>query len=347
MPIEKVEFEFPQEEDGENKFEIEVEGVEGRENVLQKDKEVKVETKAAEIEVEVVDDTPEVDRGRKSSLPPEAITDEELEQYSDKVKKRIKHFSKGYHDERRVKEQALREKEEAIEYAKKVTTENRQLQGAANKNRATMVEQAKLTVGNEVEAAKRSYKAAYEAGEADAVLNATEALTAAKIRMEKINSVRLPPLQKEEDGVKVAQESPTAPPAGRVVDPRDKEWATKNPWFGEKEGVGLEMTGFALGMHQRLEREGITAKRNPDEYYNRVDTRMREIFPAQFEDGDTGSVEPAKRKRATNVVAAATRSTAPRKIVLTKTQVALANRLGVPLELYAKKAAEESRKNNG
>jgi len=357
MAIEKVEFEFPHEEEGENKFEIEVEGVAGRENVLEKDKkDKKVETKesqtdffgdtyASEPGVEVVDDTPKADQNRKFSPPPEQLTDEELENYSEKVKKRIKHFSKGYHDERRVKEQALREKEEAIEYAKKITVENRQLQGAAEKNRATMVEQAKLTVGNEVDAAKRKYKEAYEAGESDAVLSATEALTAAKIRMEKINSVKLPPLQKEKDGVKVSQESPTAPPARRVVDPRDKEWAAKNPWFGEKEGVGLEMTGFALGMHQRLEKEGITAKGNPEEYYSRVDTRMREIFPAQFD--DSGSDEPAQRKRATNVVAAATRSTAPRKVVLTKTQVALANRLGVPLELYAKKAAEESRKNNG
>ena len=104
------------------------------------------------------------------------------------------------------------------------------------------------------------------------------------------------------------------------------------------------MTGFALGMHQRLEKEGITAKGNPDEYYQRVDARMRETFPDQFE--DSGSNEPADRKRATNVVAPATRSTSPNKVKLTKTQVALAKRMGVPLKLYAQYDAAEKRKRN-
>ena len=346
MAIEKVEFEFPHDEGGEDKFEIEVEEVEGRENVLEKDKKEKVvaevETEVEEEEVEIIDDTPKADQNRKFSPPPEQLTEDELENYSDKVKKRLRHFSKGYHDERRVKEKAIREKEEAISYAQKVTAENKELQGTALKNRATMVEQAKATVTNEVDAAKRKYKEAYESGEPDAVLEATEALTAAKIRMEKINSVKLPPLQEAKDEVQVKEEAvPASPPR---VDPRAQEWAAKNTWFGDTQGIGLEMTGFALGMHQRLEKEGITAKGNPDEYYQRVDARMRETFPDQFE--DSGSNEPADRKRATNVVAPATRSTSPNKVKLTKTQVALAKRMGVPLKLYAQYDAAEKRKRN-
>ena len=89
--------------------------------------------KDGEVEVEVVDDTPAADRNRKPSDPPEEVTNEELENYSEKVKKRIQHFSKGYHDERRVKEQALREKEEAIAYAQQLVNENQKLKGSANK----------------------------------------------------------------------------------------------------------------------------------------------------------------------------------------------------------------------
>ena len=143
MALEKVEFEFPHDEGAEDKFEIEVEEVEGRENVLEKDKKEKVvaevETEVEEEEVEIIDDTPKADQNRKFSPPPEQLTEDELENYSDKVKKRLRHFSKGYLDERRVKEKAIREKEEAISYAQKVTAENKELQGSSLFNRATIV----------------------------------------------------------------------------------------------------------------------------------------------------------------------------------------------------------------
>ena len=138
MPIQKVEYEFPapykidaaaeiEVNTPEDTPDIEVEGAVGRE-VMQKPKKEPAEVKVVEdkeVEVEVVDDTPKADRGRKPSDPPEEVTNEELENYSDKVKKRIQHFSKGYHDERRAKEAAERQKEEAVVYAQKLVAENK------------------------------------------------------------------------------------------------------------------------------------------------------------------------------------------------------------------------------
>ena len=97
--------------------------------------------------------------------------------------------------------------------------------------------------------------------------------------------------------------------------------------------------------HQKLVKQGINPR--SDEYYEKINSRMRQIFPDQFSDGDDEEPEEVKPRRKTNVVAPATRSTAPRKIVLTQTQVALAKRLGVPLEEYAKQVAMELRKQNG
>ena len=98
------------------------------------------------------------------------------------------------------------------------------------------------------------------------------------------------------------------------------------------------MTSFALGLHQKLVKQGVNPQ--SDDYYEKINSRMRELFPNEFDEGIEDEPETPKRK-SSNVVAPATRSTAPKKVRLTQTQVTLANRLGVPLELYAKKVAEE------
>lgn len=104
------------------------------------------------------------------------------------------------------------------------------------------------------------------------------------------------------------------------------------------------MTSFALGVHEKLVKQGVDAE--SDEYYEKLNRRIRQVFPESFDD-EVIEEKPVKKAKPANVVAPATRSTAPKKIVLTQTQVALAKRLGVPLELYAKKVAEEMGKNNG
>jgi hypothetical protein len=348
MPFEKVEFQFP-DPDKPPKDGVEVE-ISSAENVLDvnpKPQKVeptptpapKEEVKAeSDIEIEVVDDTPPKDRNRKPSAPPEDPTEDELNSYSDNVKKRIQHFTKGYHDERRKAEAAQREREEALKLAQKLMEENNQLKQSVNKNQEALLEQAKARVAVELEQAKKKYKEAYESGDSDQLVEAQEALTAAKIRADRVQNYKLPPLQKTET---VVQPQPST----QVPDPKAADWQSKNQWFGSDE----EMTSLALGLHQKLVREGIDPR--SDDYYDRIDRRMRQVFPDRFEDESVSTEDeppaPKPSKKAANVVAPATRSTAPKKIVLTQTQVTLAKRLGVPLELYAQKVAEQMRNQNG
>ena len=131
------------------------------------------------------------------SEPPRDVTDDELSKYDESVQKRIKHFTKGYHDERRAKESAEREREEALRFARSLAEENNKLKGSVNQNQTALIEQAKKVVANELETAKRQYKEAYEAGDSDALVNAQEALTSAKMKAEKVNNFRPAPLQVE------------------------------------------------------------------------------------------------------------------------------------------------------
>ena len=175
---------------------------------------------------------------------------------------------------------------------------------------------------------------AYVEGESDAVVAAQDELTTAKLKAERVNNIKLPTLQETESEV---QTQSTAP----AVDERATKWQQDNSWFGSDD----EMTSFALGLHQKLVKQGINPR--SDEYYEKINSRMRQVFPDAFDDIEDDEPEDTKPRRKTNVVAPATRSTAPKKIVLTQTQVALAKRLGVPLEEYAKQVAMEMRKQNG
>jgi hypothetical protein len=281
-----------------------------------------------------VDDTPKKDRGKKPSAPPDELTDDELESYSEKVKKRLQHFSKGYHDQRRAAEQAAREKAELEAMAARLVEENKKLKGTVGQNQQAMLEQAKKMAERELEEAKTKFKAAYDAGESDAVVAAQEALTNAKLKADRVNNIKLPALQSDETEVQTQTSAP-------AVDDRAVQWQKANTWFGPDD----EMTSFALGLHQKLVKQGVNPR--SDEYYEKINSRMRQVFPDAFDDVEEDEPEETKPRRKTNVVAPATRSTAPKKIVLTQTQVALAKRLGVPLEEYAKQVAMEMRKQNG
>ena len=293
-----------------------------------------------EVDVEVVDDTPEKDRGREASEPPSEVTEDELESYSDKVKKRIQHLSKGYHDERRAKEAAAREKEEALRFAQQVYEENKKLKSYANQSNRTATEANKSAAEAELAQAKARFKKAYEDGDADLLASAQEEIADAKIKLTRVQDklIEIPDedtLQRENKRVYSEPE-----PAQYRPDPKAQAWQRQNSWFGSDE----EMTSFALGVHEKLVKQGVDAE--SDEYYEKLNRRIRQVFPESFDD-EVIEEKPVKKAKPANVVAPATRSTAPKKIVLTQTQVALAKRLGVPLELYAKKVAEEMGKNNG
>ena len=113
-------------------------------------------------EIEIVDDTPPADRNRKPMAePPKDVTDEELSKYDESVQSRIKHFSKGYHEERRAKEAAQREREEAVRLAQKIVEENRQLKGSLHEGQTALIEQAKQVAANDMEKARAKFKNAY------------------------------------------------------------------------------------------------------------------------------------------------------------------------------------------
>ena len=318
MPLDNEEFKFPDEKaesKKDDKIEFEVEG----------------ETKA---EIEVVDDTPLEDRNRKPMAePPKELTDEELNKYDEGVRKRIQHFTKGYHEERRAKEKAEREREEALRIAQAVAEENKKLKGSLSQGQIALHEQAKKQSDDEVEHAKAKVREAYDAGDSNAIVYWQEQLATAKIKQDRIHNLNVEALQPKETEVQIPQPSQPA----EVEDPNLLAWRQKNQWFGPNK----RMTAYALGLHDDLVAEGIPP--GSDEYWRRIDVDVRERFPEQF-----GSVEPADatppQRVKSNVVAPATRSTAPKKIVLTKSQVEIAKRLGVPLELYARKVAEEMRK---
>jgi hypothetical protein len=280
-------------------------------------------------EIEVVDDTPEKDRGRAPMKEaPAEVTDDELSQYSDGVKKRIQHFSKGYHEERRAKETALREREEALRFAQNLVEENKKLQGSLGQGQQALLEQAKKVVANEVEQAKAKYKQAYESGDSDALVSAQEELTTAKIRAERVNNFK-PAVAKPEEAVVQTAPRPVEQPV--QVDSKARAWQEANSWFGSDD----EMTAVALTVHKKLVESGVNTA--SDEYYEKINSRVRQLFPDAF---------PSEKRRS-SVVAPATRSTAPKKIVLTQSQVNLAKRLGLTNEQYARAVAEEMRKQNG
>lgn len=291
--------------------------------------EFEIEGENTETEVEVVDDTPAQDRGRKPmDEPPKEFAEDELTKYDESVQRRIKHFTKGYHEERRAKELAEREREEALRIAQTVVEENKKLKGSLNNNQQALLEQAKKVVGNEVEKAKAKYKEAYESGDSDAIVEAQEELITAKSRMERVNNFKPAPLQEEKTEVQIPQQVTKQPP----VDQKALAWQSENKWFGSDD----EMTSFALGLHTKLVKSGVDPQSN--EYYEKLNSRVRQVFPEQFESEKPVDAPPPPKK---SNVAPATRSTAPKKIVLTQTQVNIAKRLGVPLDLYARKVAEE------
>lgn len=300
--VEKQEFSFPDEET--KKPQVEDDG-------------------GVDVEIEVSKKEPE----------PEVKEDDEIEKYDEKVKKRISDLQSGFHNERRRAEEASREKDEALSFAQSIAEENKKLKGSLNVGQTALLEQAKKVVSNEVDDAKRRYKLAYESGDSDALVDAQELLTTAKIKMDRVNNFK-PALQDEETNVKIApREVPRQPQA----DPKAARWQSENSWFGSDD----EMTSFALGLHTKLIKNGIDP--NSDDYYAKINSRIRQVFPENFgldnNETETPQSQSAPRQKS-NVVAPATRSTSSSKIRLTPFQVTMAKKFGVSHELMAQKIAE-------
>lgn len=296
----------------------------------------------SEFDLEIVDDTPPQDRGRKPMAePPEEVTEDELKTYDEKVQKRLKKFTKGYHDERRAKDEAIRERQAAEDFARQVFEENKRLQQQLSEGSKIFIEQGKSAAQLELEQAKKHYKDAYEQGDVDAVADAQAKIAAATLKLDKAENLR--PIE--------VQEKPEYSPPQRPQASNDRlqQWMSANPWYGDESNEDhTVMSATALGVHSALVKQYGQSYAGTDEYYQKLDSRLRNTFPDYFrsqENQDDPEEEPAQqaapRAKPATVVAPATRSTSPKKVKLSASQVAIAKRLGVPLELYAKKVAEQ------
>jgi len=325
MEIEREEFKFPDEK---------------------KDDEKVV---AQELEIEIEDDTPPEDRGRKSAPPPEEPSDEELSTYDEKVQSRIKKFTRGYHDERRAKETALREREAAEKFARQVFEENKRLKLQIESGSKVIIEQTKTSATTDLESAKKRLKEAFEAGDSDALVEAQEAVAKATLKLDK--AANMQPIVAPEEEFKDAEPEATT----KALPPKTKKWVdTNKDWFG----VDEEMTMAAMGIDKKLQRQYGSDYVGTDEYFKEVDQTMRKRFPEYFEtqsheDNDTppkkvsepaDEDEPPRRaSKSATVVAPAARSTPPTRVKLKTSEANIARRLGVPLEVYAKEVAKLGR----
>lgn len=291
------------------------------------DEQEDVKASADDFEFEIEDDTPPEDRGREP-MPKEIVEEldgDELEEYSDNVKLRLKQMKKVWHDERREKEAALREQQEALAYAKRLLEENNSLKGRLTQGEQVFVETAKTAAELELDSAKRAYKEAYDLGDSDLLIDAQEKLNRAQMKLQRVAEF-VPSRHEIETDVQPAT-NPVPRPDQRAV-----AWQERNEWFGKDE----EMTSLALGLHQKLVSQYGTAYPSTDEYWKKVDDTMRRRFPEYFADRDEAPAQETKpqREKPAPVVAPATRSTGSKKIKVPQSAVNTAKKLGVPLEKY-------------
>ena len=300
------------------------------------------ETANTEFEIEIEDDTPPEDRGREP-LPKELVKEleeDELEEYSEKVKTRLKQMKKVWHDERREKERALREQQTAIEMAQQLQNEIKTLRSKVTENEGHLVNTAKNAVELELRNAEKAYKEAYEAGDSDRLLEAQKQLTEASYRLERLKGYK-PPVQSQETEVNLPNTQPQAP----RLDPKTDSWRRQNTWFGSDD----EMTAAALGLNNKLLRERGAAFEGSDEYWEIVDKTMRKRFP-EYEWGDEPAEPetkstPARTERPATVVAPVSRSTTSKKVKLSQSQLNVIKKMGITPEQYVREQLKLERAN--
>jgi hypothetical protein len=310
----KDEFKFPDEVENKKTADVEFE-IEG------------------DVDIEIEDDTPAHDRGKKPlDRQVEDPTDDEIESYSEKVQNRIKELTHARHDERRVKEATLREKQELERLAQQLIEENKRLKKNVHTGQEAIIAGAKSKAESELEMARRKLKEAQESFDTDAIIAAQEAVMDAKIKVDQTKRYRPTPLQEEKFSVQTQQTQP------EKVEPDEKtlRWQAKNQWFGSQ---GFEeYTSYALGLHQKLVTNGVDPR--SAEYFEQIDARMKSTFPDLFGRSEDKPRSGEVQRKPTTVVASVSRSTSAGKIKLTTTQVALAKKLGLTPQQYAAQVAK-------
>ena len=312
--------------DDDYKFPHEVE----EETTGKEEGDIDIDTSAeSDVDIEIEDDTPIRDRNAKPlDKEVEDPSEEEIENYTQGAQNRIKQLTHARHDERRAKEAAMREKQELERLAQQFMEENRKLKEYVKSGEATYMETLQAKAEAEMEMARRRYREAEESYDADAKLEAQEALTEAKLRLEAAKNFKPTPLQTQEVDVQIQRTSPEVP----RLDEKTLRWQAKNQWFGS---AGYEeMTAFALGLHQKLVATGVDPR--SDEYFARVDGRLKQVFPEVFQESESADKKADPVKKPATVVASSSRSTGGKKVIkLTTTQQRLADKFGLSHKQYA------------
>lgn len=298
------------------------------------DAENKIDTDdGVEVNIEIVDDTPERDRGK--FIAPEktdndadiTVPDDEISRYKDDIQKRIKDLTFKAHSERRAKEQAAREREEAVRFAQQIIEENKRLKQHSVSSEVAMVDQARVRAEAQINMVKKAAKDAFEAGDTDKFLDLQEQLQRHVTEHERFSAYRPP-------AVEVEVEQPRFEPKIPKPDAKAESWYQNNQWFQSDGDLEQEMTAYAFGVSDIL----INKRKvdpSTDEYYEEINKSVRRRFPEYFRQ-QTPEPEVDVTARVNPVVAPATRSVKTASTVrLSPSQVRLARRLGLTLEQYA------------
>jgi hypothetical protein len=314
--------------DDEFKFPDEVEASKDK-----SEEDIDISVEDDEVKIEVKDDTPAEDRyvaPLSDEVKDELEKVDESKDYSHNVKTKFKQYKKAWHDERRAKEAAYREQQEALQIAQNILEENKKLKTMLQSGEKELISTYQTSAEMEMEQAKRNFKEAYDSGEADKLLEAQQEMMKAQLKLDKAKNFR-PTVQAPENDVQTAQK----PPVQQQMDPKVSAWVSKNEWFVDPNKRGMRR--FAEGVHEELAERYGKAFIGTNEYFESIDKEVRRRFPEEFASNQNNDEEETpQRTKPSTVVAPAKRSTAPKKVVLTKTQVGLAKKFGLTPEQYAR-----------
>ena len=319
--FEKEDFKFPHEAEDKGK-------------PVDTESELDISIEGDDVEIEIKDDTPLKDRGVEpvpEDMRQELETLDASQEYSRNVKEKFKQYKKVWNDERRAKETALREQQEALNLAQKILDENKKLKEMLQYGEKELISTYQSSAEMEIDKAKRNYKEAYDSGDSDKLLEAQEELMRAQLKLDKAQNFK-PTVQISENDVKIQTKQSQQP---AQLDPKVAEWVSENQWFVDPNKRAMRK--YAEGVHEELEETYGRGFVGTDEYYKRIDTEVKRRFPEEFDDTQNDEEEkPQRTARLSTVVAPAKRSTSSKKIVLSKSQVALAKKLGLTPEQYAR-----------
>ena len=320
--IQKDDFKFPHEAEEDKGKPVDTES------------ELDISIEGDDVEIEIKDDTPLKDRGVEpvpEDMRQELETLDASQEYSRNVKEKFKQYKKVWNDERRAKETALREQQEALNLAQKILDENKKLKEMLQYGEKELISTYQSSAEMEIDKAKRNYKEAYDSGDSDKLLEAQEELMRAQLKLDKAQNFK-PTVQISENDVKIQTKQSQQP---AQLDPKVAEWVSENQWFVDPNKRAMRK--YAEGVHEELEETYGRGFVGTDEYYKRIDTEVKRRFPEEFDDTQNDEEEkPQRTARLSTVVAPAKRSTSSKKIVLSKSQVALAKKLGLTPEQYAR-----------